>query len=127
MAVTIKLKPDLKWGDGVPVTTKDLEFTWRVGHDPASGFINPHPWSLASRVEVVDAHTAVLHLDHVSVHYNEWDQLLPAHIEAPIHDAACNPADYIKQTTYNRAPATPALYNGPFIITHYQSRAQIVL
>jgi peptide/nickel transport system substrate-binding protein len=61
------------------------------------------------------------------VHYNEWDQLLPAHIEAPIHDAAGNPADYIKQTTYNRAPATPGLYNGPFMITQYQSGAQIVL
>ncbi len=127
MAVTIKLKPDLKWGDGVPVTTKDLEFTWRVGRDPASGFINGHPWALASRLDVVDAHTAVLHLDQVSVHYNEWDTLLPAHIEGPVHDAAGNPADYIKQTVFNRAPTTPGLYNGPFVITQYQSGVQVVM
>src|SRR5260370_9893301 len=101
MAVTIKLKPDLKWGDGVPVTTKDLEFTWRVGRDPASGFINPHPWSLASRVEVADSHTAGLHLDHVSPHYNQWDQLLPAQIETPIQHAAATPADSINHPTYN--------------------------
>ena len=45
MAVTIKLKPDLKWGDGQPVTAKDLAFTWKVGSDPGSGFSNTHPWS----------------------------------------------------------------------------------
>ena len=27
LAVTIKLKPELKWGDGVPVTAQDLAFT----------------------------------------------------------------------------------------------------
>ena len=34
MAVTVKLKPGLKWGDGVPVTTRDLAFTWKVGARP---------------------------------------------------------------------------------------------
>src|SRR3954471_4624914 len=38
MAVTIKLKPGLKWGDGEKVTTRDLEFTWRLARDPKSGF-----------------------------------------------------------------------------------------
>jgi peptide/nickel transport system substrate-binding protein len=127
MAVTIKLKPDLKWGDGVPVTSKDIEFTWRIGKDPASGFINNHPWSTASRLDVVDEHTVVLHLDTVNVHYNEWDQLLPEHLEAAVHAKAGNAADYIKQTTYNRAPTTPGLYNGPFIVTGYQSGQQVVL
>ena len=38
MAVTIKLKPGLQWGDGQPVTAKDIAFTWKLGSDPASGF-----------------------------------------------------------------------------------------
>ena len=62
MAVTLKLKPDLKWGDGQPVTAKDVAFTWKVGNDPNSGFSNPHPWSRASKVDIVDDHTVVLHL-----------------------------------------------------------------
>src|ERR1700722_10526272 len=47
MAVTIKLKPDLKWSDGQPVNTKDLAFTWKVGRDHNSGFSNTNPWSRA--------------------------------------------------------------------------------
>ncbi len=126
MAVTIKLKPDLKWSDGVPVTTKDLLFTWKVGSNPASGFSNPDPWNRARSIDVVDDHTAVLHLSRVTVSYNQWDQLLPEHIEAPIYDKA-GPAQYITQTDYNRAQTTPGLADGPYMITTYTSGQQIVL
>ena len=37
LAVTIKLKPELKWGDGVPVTANDLLFTWKIGPRPRLG------------------------------------------------------------------------------------------
>jgi peptide/nickel transport system substrate-binding protein len=127
MAVTLKLRPDLAWGDGVPVTTKDLVFTWKVGHDPASGFINPHTWDQIRAIDVVDDHTAVLHFAKVTVHYNELDTLLPEHIEAPILAKAGNPAEYIKETAYNRAPTTAGLYDGPFVVIAYQSGVQVVL
>jgi peptide/nickel transport system substrate-binding protein len=127
MAVTIKLKPDLKWADGQPVTTKDLAFTWKVGRDPNSGFSNGIVWSRARGLDVIDDHTAVLHLDAVSVYFDRWDEILPEHIEGPIYASVGGPGEYIKQTTYNRAPLTPGLYNGPYMITGYQSGAQIVL
>jgi len=127
MAVTLKLKPELKWGDGVPVTTKDLLFTWKVGRDPASGFSNGNPWDRAKSIDVIDDHTAVLHLDRVLVSYNQWDTLLPEHIEAPIYEKAGGASEYIKQTAYNRAPATPGLYDGPFVIADYKSGVQVVL
>jgi len=117
MAVTIKLKPDLKWGDGAPVTAKDLEFTAKVGNDPASGFSNNHPWDRVGSVDVVDEHTAVLHLKGIDVSYNEWDELLPEHIEGSIYAKAAAAGDYIKQTTFNRAPTTTGLWNGPFLMT----------
>jgi len=127
MAVTVKLKPELKWGDGAPVTAKDLAFTWKVGNDPASGFSNNHPWGRIGSVEVVDDQTAVLHLRGVNVSYNELDQLLPEHIEGPIYAKAAAAGDYIKQTAFNRAPTTPGLWNGPFLIIGYQSGVQVVL
>ncbi len=126
MAVTLKLKPDLKWGDGVPVTTKDLMFTWKLGLDPASGFSNNHPWNRATKIDVVDDHTAVLHLSRVSVSYNQWDQLLPEHIEAPVVAKLASPAEYIKNTVFTRTPTTAGLWNGPYMITAYQSGAQVV-
>jgi peptide/nickel transport system substrate-binding protein len=125
LAVTIRLRPDLKWGDGEPVTARDLAFTWRVGRDPASGFTNSHPWNRATAIDVVDAHTAVLHLEKAVVSYNEWDGILPEHIEGPVYDSAREPGEYMRRTTYNRAPTTPGLYNGPYLITDYRSGSEI--
>jgi peptide/nickel transport system substrate-binding protein len=127
MAVTIKLKPGLAWGDGVPVTASDIAFTWKLGTDPASGFSNPNPWSRAKSVEVVDPQTAILHIDHIRADYNQWDQILPEHIEGPIVAKATQPGDYINTTNFNRAPINPGLYDGPYMITSYNSGSQIVL
>ena len=126
MAVTLKLKPGLAWGDGAPVTAADIAFTWKLGRDPASGFSNPNPWNRADRVEVVDPQTAILHLDRVRADYNQWDQILPEHVEAAAARGA-QPGDYINATAYNRAPVNPGLYDGPYMVTAYESGAQIVM
>ncbi len=126
MAVTLKLKPGLNWGDGVPVTAKDVVFTWKMGRDPASGFANTHPWDRATSIDVIDDKTVTLHLDKVRVDYNQWDTLLPAHVEGPAFEKAGNFAEYQKQTVFSREPTTKGLYNGPFVMTSYQSGQQIV-
>ena len=40
IAVTYTIRPGATWGDGVPVTTKDVVFTWNVGRNAKSGFGN---------------------------------------------------------------------------------------
>ena len=127
MAVTLKLKPELAWSDGVPVTAQDLAFTWRVSKDPAAGFSNSNPWTRADRVDVVDAHTAVLHLPTIQVSFAQWDQIIPEHIDGPVYDASKAAGDYINATVFNRAPTTPGLADGPYMIGDYQSGNQIVL
>ena len=121
LAVTIKLKPDLKWGDGEPVTASDLRFTWELGRNPANGFNNLYSWDRAKSVDVLDAHTAVLHLDRTLTSYQMWDQLLPEHLERPVLAQGSSPLDYINHTLYNVAPTTPGLWNGPWVISGYQS------
>ena len=127
MAVTLKLKPGLKWADGVPVTAKDIAFTWKLGRDPANGFSNTNPWGRATSVDVVDDQTAVMHLDRQIVSYNQWDQVLPEHVEGPIFAKAANAAEYINATAYNHAPTTPGLWDGPYMVTAYQSGSSITL
>ena len=36
IAVTYAIRPDARWGDGVPVTTKDVAFAVEVGKHPQS-------------------------------------------------------------------------------------------
>jgi peptide/nickel transport system substrate-binding protein len=127
MEVTIKLRPDLKWGDGEPLTARDLAFTLRVGRDPNAGFSNANAWTRADRADVVDDHTAVLHLPKVMVSYALWDHILPEHIEGPIYAKAKAPGDYINTTEFNRAPTNPGLWDGPYRITRYEIGGQIVL
>ena len=127
LAVTIKLKPDLQWGDGEPVTARDLLFTWKVGSDPNAGFSNGYPWTRADKVDVVDDHTAVLHLPRPLTSFALWDQIIPEHIEGPVYAAAKNPGDYINNTTFNRSPTNPGLWDGPYIISEYRSGSEIVL
>jgi peptide/nickel transport system substrate-binding protein len=115
LAVTIKLKPGLAWGDGVPMTAHDIAFTWKLLHDPAGGFVSVYPWSRATSVDVVDDHTAVLHLDKTYTSYRLWGDILSEHIEGPVVQAAATPADYINHTVYNRAPTTPGLWDGPYM------------
>lgn len=126
MKITIKLKPDLMWGDGKPVTAKDLAFTWKLASAPNSGFSNTNPWNRASRVEVADDHTAILYTDKVINDYMMWDQVLPEHLEGPIVEKATAPGEYIKTTLYAREHTNPGLYNGPYIVTQYTSGSQVV-
>jgi peptide/nickel transport system substrate-binding protein len=127
MAVTVKFKPSLKWGDGAPVTARDLAFTAKVGADPNSGFANTRTWGRVESVEVIDDLTAVMHLDEISTQYDRIGDLLPEHIEGPIYAAAKDPGDYINHSVYNRAPTTPGLWNGPFLVSDYVSGSTITL
>jgi peptide/nickel transport system substrate-binding protein len=125
LAVTIKVKPGLAWGDGVPVTAHDIAFTWKLEHDPAGGFVGVHPWSRATSVDVPDEMTAVLHLDRTYTSFQLWDTVLSAHMEEPVVQAAATPADYINHTLYNRAPTTPGLWDGPYMPASYQINQSI--
>jgi peptide/nickel transport system substrate-binding protein len=125
LAVTLRLKPGLRWGDGAPVTSRDIQFTWKVAGDPNAGFANTHPWTRATSVDVVDDTTAVLHLPRTLVSFALWDELLSEHIDGPIYAAAKAPGDYINHTAYNRDPLNPGLWDGPFIVSDYQSNNSV--
>jgi len=55
--VTYTLQPEARWGDGVPLTTEDVRFTWEVGREPKSGLANSELYRRITAVEVKDAKT----------------------------------------------------------------------
>jgi peptide/nickel transport system substrate-binding protein len=60
MEVVWKLKPDLKWHDGTPLTAADLAFTVRMFKDPASPFTIPRAVRFVDEALTPDAETLVL-------------------------------------------------------------------
>lgn len=126
IAVTYRIQPEATWGDGTPVTSADMIFTWEVGKHPKSGISNFEAFRRILDVEVIDDKTFVLHVDRVTFDYNAAGiDLLPAHIERPIFKA--DPETYRNRTAYDTDPTNPGLYFGPYRIVEVVSGARIVL
>lgn len=126
IAVTYTIQPGATWGDGTPVTTRDVNFTWEVGRHPQSGVAAAEFYRRAYKLDVKDAKTFTLHFDKVMFDYaaiNDF-QVLPAHIEAA-HFA--EPKEYRNRTRFDADPTNPGLYFGPYRIVEVKAGSHIAL
>jgi peptide/nickel transport system substrate-binding protein len=127
MAVTYTIQPNATWGDGTPVTTDDVMFTYEVGKNEKSGVTNSELYRRIVKIDVIDKKTFVLHWDRIDFGYNGINDflLLPAHLErAAFGD---DPAEYHTRTLYNTDPTNPGLWFGPYRVTSIEPGTQIVL
>ncbi len=126
--VRFTLLPEAKWGDGTPITSKDVAFSWSVAKNPSSGYSRPDLFEKITAVEIIDAKNFVLHENKAEYDFADLSAfaLLPAHIEEPVVKALASPSDYNKNTTFNRDPTVVGLWNGPYKLTQYQSGAFFV-
>jgi len=127
IAVTYTLRPDARWGDGVPVTSDDVVFSWSVGRHPQSGVASAELFRRITRIEVKDSRTFTLHIDRLTFDYNAINDLrvLPAHLERRRFEAA--PAEYRNRTAYDQDTTNPGLYNGPYRIAQVVQGSSVVL
>jgi peptide/nickel transport system substrate-binding protein len=114
--ITYTIRPDARWGDGVPVTTEDVLFTDEVGRNKQSGVADAELYRRITKIDVKDARTFTLHLDKLTFDYAAINDfvLLPAHLERA---AFADPAQYRLRTRYSTDPTNPGLYNGPYRIS----------
>lgn len=120
-----ELKPFV-WGDGTPLTTKDIAFTIEVGRHPLSGVSSGETYRRIVRFTAHDDRRFTVTTDRVTWDYSGFDlSILPAHIEKPIFDA--NPAEYRNRTAYDTQPTNPGLAFGPFRIVELVPGNRIAL
>ena len=126
MAVTYRLNPRARWGDGVPVSVEDVIFTWRLGLEPKSGIAARERFARIRAIDARDDKTFTVHLDRVSFDYNDLNDvvILPAHIEA---DRLQDPASYRRDSAYATDPTDPGLYFGPYRIVEVDIGSHVVL
>ncbi|MCS7266445.1 MAG: peptide ABC transporter substrate-binding protein [Geminicoccaceae bacterium] len=126
VALTYRLRPDLFWGDGVPVTSEDVRFTWEVGRHPLSGVTNAELYRRIWKIDILDERSFTLHVDRVTFDYNAIGfGLLPAHRERAIF--AADPATYRNRTLFDTAPTDPGLAFGPYRIVAVTPGSRIEL
>lgn len=122
VAVTYRIRKGLTWGDGVPVTSDDIRFTWEVGKHPESGVTGADVYQRIWKIETPDARTAVLHTDRVTYDYNAFGvEPLPAHLERPVFEA--DPRGYKQRTLYDHETTNPGLYFGPYRVAEVSAGA----
>lgn len=126
MALDYELDSRAVWGDGTPITTRDVMFTWEVGRHPDAGTDSSELYRRILSIDVHDDHRFTLHMDRRSCSYKGLAEfnLLPAHLERAVFEPA---ADYRKRTLYDRDPSNPGLWYGPYRITEVNPGASIVL
>ncbi|MBP2293049.1 peptide ABC transporter substrate-binding protein [Azospirillum rugosum] len=126
--VTYTINPKATWGDGKPVTTDDVLFTWTVGKHPQSGYAN---FDLFARdivaIDVKDERTFTIHRDKAVCTYAEINdfEILPAHLERPVFEA--DPANYRTRSKYETDTTNPGLYFGPYRIAQVETGSHVVL
>ncbi|MCS7003259.1 MAG: peptide ABC transporter substrate-binding protein, partial [Dehalococcoidia bacterium] len=97
MVVTWRLKPNLRWADGSPVTSNDIRFTWRVYMNPANAAVNRTGYPDIESIETPDPLTAVIRYRTIYAPFREhFPFLLPA--------AGFNNNDDVSQSPFNRQP-----------------------
>lgn len=124
--LTVTLHPKLTWGDGTPVTTKDVLFTWKVGRNPQTGVGNYEAFKRVVALTAKDDKTFEMTIDRVTFKYNDMSgfDILPAHLEtAPFKE----PREYRNRTLFDTDTTNPGLYSGPYRITQVESGSYVVL
>lgn len=126
VTVTYTLRPDAKWGDGTPITTKDVVFSWKVGKNPKTGVSNAEFYRRITKIDVADDRTFTLHVNKRTCGYanvNDFS-LVPAHIEKAKFAA---PSEYRKRSAYETDTANPGLWYGPYKVVEVDPGSHVVL
>jgi peptide/nickel transport system substrate-binding protein len=116
-ALTLRLRPNLRWHDGKPLTSADVAFTIGLARDPKIGADQRIDFEPVSAVEIPDAATVVLHLARPA-------PLLPqalAHLGIlPIH---MYQGKDVRRAEASRAPVG----TGPFRFVSWRQGEELVL
>jgi len=119
MDVTWKMRNDIKWADGEPVTADDVVFTWNALMDPEGGIWAPGS-DYTDSVEKVDDYTFVAHYNTVYPGYltqfgGEQIVIWPEHY--------CDAEQGFVSWDCNREP----LSNGPYMLEEWAEGDHLTL
>ncbi len=123
------LKSGVRWSDGLPVTARDVQASYRLYGDPALGSVrqsavqNLQTWNgkpdIGRSVQPIDDSTVVFHFARAypSQLFDAGLPILPAHVLDTI------PAKELRAHSFNRNP----IVSGPFMLKEWTPLEGIVL
>jgi peptide/nickel transport system substrate-binding protein len=116
LTITWKLKPDLKWSDGEPLTSADVKFTWETEVDPANAPLTRTGYDKIASIETPDDTTVVIKFSEL---YPPWQTLFT---QGPNNYGSILPKHILEgKTALESDPFIhqPTVASGPFVITEW--------
>jgi peptide/nickel transport system substrate-binding protein len=114
--ITLKLRDDIKWSDGEPITSADFAFTYKMIMDANNTVASTDPYDKVATLETPDAQTVVMTFNDTYAPWQGtlWKGLLPEHILQPVFDKDGN----INQADWNSQPTVGC---GPYVFAEWES------
>ena len=120
--ITYHLRPNVRWQDGVALTSADVAYTLRRMRDPKSNFVETTVYSIIDRLDTPDPQSVVLHLrspwaDATSELFigGQNGSILPQHVLEHVDD--------LSHSTFESAPVG----SGPYALERWDRGSLIVL
>lgn len=126
LAVDYEIRAGATWGDGTPITTEDVQFTWEIGRNETAGINNQELYRRMEMIESRDDRNFTIFWNKRTCEAEAINDfaIVPAHLERA---AAEDPAAYRTRNAYDTDPTQPGLYYGPYRVTRVEPGATIVL
>ncbi len=105
--VTMKLRDDIVWSDGTPMTADDFIFTWKMNVDPKNSVATTYPYDQIDTITAPDKQTVVINFkDPFAGWMGLWKGMLPAHVLQAVFDkdGTLNNADWNRNPTVGCGP-----------------------
>ena len=122
MRITYRLRPDLRWSDGAPLTCQDLKFTWQAVLNPKNNVVTTDGYKDIGSITWSDPHVCVVRMKRLYAPFLQqlWSvngnaPILPAHLLAKYPN--------INDVPYNQLPVT----SGPFMYAKWQHGVEVEL
>lgn len=114
--LTLKLRDDLVWSDGTPLTSADFVFTYEMTMNANNAVASQSPYDEMESVTAPDEHTVVVTFKEVFAPWAAtlWKGILPKHVLQAEFDAAGT----LNESSYNR---TPEVGCGPFNFAEWEA------
>ena len=114
--LTFKLRDDIVWSDGEPITSDDFVFTYEMNIDPANTVSSTYPYDQVESIDAPDAQTVVVTFVEPFAPWlaTLWHSILPAHVLRPVFEADGT----LDEAEWNLAPTVGA---GPYRFEEWES------
>ncbi len=124
LTITYHLRRGLRWTDGVPLTSRDVKWSWQAIMNADNNVVSRHGYDIIASIDTPDPSAVVVHLKQkfapfVDSFFAESDQ---PYMIAPAHVLAQYPN--LNQVSFNNKPTVS---DGPFKFVEWSRGDHITL